>query len=781
MISPRTSIFPAVLALLSCTVLAAGPGDPLYYRKQATWYETMLVSKEALSGKREEGYQRLGVRMSRWRSVGPFLSEKPFDEDFGPETQLDLGVSYGSSHLRWVEHPEWMDDVLIDLPAVPKSANYLCRSLITEEERPVTLFLGSDDGIKVWLNGDLVLEHRVDRGCQRNQEVLAVRLRKRENTLLLKVNNGGGPSAFYFSLLDLDPAILWKLLRRDFSLPVEVEEMDWEQADGIWGDQLTLIDYQVIADRYLAAAAGIAAAIERQGPGEFPPVSTPQGLWEVRTAYLSLHREEQSVRLQEATALTLTPKPPPEPRIHGPKVFGVRPGNPFLYTIPATGERPITFDVENLPAGLTVDRSSGMVTGSISRRGEYPVVLKASNARGEAVKPFRIVVGGRIALTPPLGWNSWNCFGCAVDEKSVRAAADAMVRSGLRDYGWSYINIDDCWEIQPGSADPALGGELRDAEGRIRTNKKFPDMKALSEYVHSLGLKFGIYSSPGPLTCAGYAATYQYELQDARQYAEWGVDYLKYDWCSYGQLAKDQSIQELQKPYRIMRAALDSVRRDIVYSLCQYGMGAVWEWGADVGGNSWRTTGDITDTWESMSSIGFSQAGHEPYAGPGHWNDPDMLVVGYVGWGPNLHPSRLTPEEQRTHITLWALLASPLLIGCDMARLDDFTLGLLTNAEVLDMHQDPLGRQAARISQTGSLEVWARELENGSLAVGFFNRGEKKDRVTVTWPALKITGEYRARDLWRQADIGTVEGTLSIDVARHGAMLISLTREGENH
>jgi alpha-galactosidase len=254
------------------------------------------------------------------------------------------------------------------------------------------------------------------------------------------------------------------------------------------------------------------------------------------------------------------------------------------------------------------------------------------------------------------------------------------------------------------------------------------------------------------------------------------VDYLKYDWCSYGQHAKDQSIAELQKPYLIMRAALDSVRRDIVYSLCQYGMGEVWEWGADVGGNSWRTTGDITDTWESMSGIGFGQAGHEPYAGPGHWNDPDMLVVGYVGWGPNLHPSRLTPHEQRTHITLWALLASPLLIGCDMARLDDFTLGLLTNDEVLDMHQDPLGRQAARISQTGPLEVWARGLEDGSLAVGFFNRGEKKDRVTVSWPALKITGEYRVRDLWRQSDIGTATGAFSTDVARHGAMLFRLTK-----
>jgi len=400
------------------------------------------------------------------------------------------------------------------------------------------------------------------------------------------------------------------------------------------------------------------------------------------------------------------------------------------------------------------------------------VTLRARNAVGAAERPLRIVVGERVALTPPLGWNSWNCFAGDVDDAKVRSAADAMVRSGLVDHGWTYINIDDCWMIKPGSDDQLLRGERRDRDGMINTNRKFPDMKSLSDYVHGKGLKLGIYSSPGPLTCAGFTASYQFESHDARRFAEWGIDYLKYDWCSYGSIAKDRSLPELKKPYVVMRAALDGVRRDIVYSLCQYGMGNVWEWGAEVGGNCWRTTGDIEDTWESMSGIGFQQAGHEGFAGPGHWNDPDMLVVGYVGWGPQLHPTRLTPHEQRTHITLWSLLASPLLIGCDMTRLDDFTLNLLTNDEVLDVNQDPLGRQAGRVIKGGDLEVWAKEMEDGSRAVGLFNLGPREAKVTVRWSDIGLPRRRVVRDLWQQKDLGVFEEEYSTPVARHGAMLL---------
>jgi alpha-galactosidase len=349
-----------------------------------------------------------------------------------------------------------------------------------------------------------------------------------------------------------------------------------------------------------------------------------------------------------------------------------------------------------------------------------------------------------------------------VTQERVKAAAEAMVSTGLINHGWTYINIDDCWE------------DGRDADGKVLSNKKFPDMKALTDYVHSKGLKIGLYSSPGPKTCAGHEGSYKHEELDARRYAEWGFDYLKYDWCSYGGIEPHPDHEGLMKPYRVMRNALDKAPRDIVFSLCQYGMGNVWEWGAQVGGNCWRTTGDITDTWSSMSSIGFGQAGHEKFAGPGHWNDPDMLVVGYVGWSAKVRPTKLTPNEQYTHISLWCLLCSPLLIGCDMTKLDDFTLNLLTNDEVLDVSQDPLGRQAGRVAKNGSLEIWAKDMEDGSKAVGLFNRGEDESGMTLKWSDLGVSGEQKVRDLWRQQDLGQFVGQFQTTVPRHGVVLLKV-------
>lgn len=473
-------------------------------------------------------------------------------------------------------------------------------------------------------------------------------------------------------------------------------------------------------------------------------------------------------------AVILTPRAPATPRINGPKLFGVRPGRPFLFTIPATGDRPMQFAVDNLPEGLKVDAATGIITGSLKTRGEHVVTFRAKNAKGEAARKFKIVCGDKIALTPPLGWNSWNCFAGEVSDEKIRTAADAMASSGLINHGWTYINIDDCWEIKKDTKDPRLTGPARDANGMINTNKKFPDMKALCDYIHAKGLKAGIYSSPGPLTCAGYIASYQFEEKDAKRYAEWGFDYLKYDWCSYDAVAKGKKdLATLKKPYLVMREALDKADRDIVYSLCQYGMGNVWEWGEEVGGNCWRTTGDIWDQWSSVAGIGFTQNGHEKHAKPGCWNDPDMLVVGKVGWG-QLHPTRITPNEQYAHISLWALLCSPLLIGCDMAQLDDFTLNLLTNDEVLEVNQDPLGKQAGRVSQNGYAEVWAKDMEDGRKAVGLFNRGHSEAQVTAKWSDLGISGKWIARDLWRQKDLGEFEGEFSAPIGRHGVVLISL-------
>ena len=488
----------------------------------------------------------------------------------------------------------------------------------------------------------------------------------------------------------------------------------------------------------------------------------------------------------------LTPPAPETPRINGARVFGARPGHLFLFTIAATGKRPLRFGEVGLPQGLTVDPASGRITGTVFAAGTYPVRLTASNALGSTERELRIEIGDRICLTPPMGWNSWNCWACAVDDQKVRSAADAMVSSGLADHGWSYINIDDCWEIKPATNDSLLRGEARASDGRINTNRKFPDMKSLAEYVHEKGLKIGIYSSPGPLTCAGFTASYLHEADDARQYASWGIDYLKYDWCSYGKIAKDRSLPELRKPYAVMRRALDAVDRDIVYSLCQYGMGNVWEWGAEVGGNCWRTTGDIVDTWSSMSGIGFGQAGHEVYAGPGHWNDPDMLVVGLVGWGPSLHPSNLKPNEQYTHISLWSLLSAPLLIGCDLDRMDDFTKNLLMNDEVIAVNQDPLGKQARRIFDDGATQLWVKDLEDGSKAVGlFWVGGGGKDpvdlfkwdgatsrKITVTAQQLGLTGPFAVRDLWRQKDLGVFVQEFSAEVGYHGVVLVRISSAG---
>jgi len=482
----------------------------------------------------------------------------------------------------------------------------------------------------------------------------------------------------------------------------------------------------------------------------------------------------KTVEAPKEEAVILTPKPSPKPRINSARVFGVRPGSPVLYTIAASGQRPLWFSAQNLPEGLALNRETGQITGQIRRAGEHKITLVATNDLGAAKKELRLVVGDTIALTPPMGWNSWNCWGCAVDEKKIRESAEAMIKSGLINHGWQYINIDDCWMIRRDSNDSMVGGPTRDEAGRILTNKRFPDMKALTDYIHGLGLKAGTYISPGPWTCAGYEGSWQHEQLDARRFAEWGFDYLKYDWCGYGSIVRNPTLEQMQEPYRFMRMCLGRVDRDIVYSLCQYGMGDVWKWGTEVGGNCWRTTGDITDSWGSMSGIGFGQADHAPYASPGHWNDPDMLVVGLVGWGPNLRESRLTPNEQYTHISLWCLLNSPLLIGCDLTRIDEFTMNLLTNDEVLEVNQDPLGEQARRVAKEGTSEVWAKKMEDGSLAVGLFNRNEVAQTVTAKLSDLHVEGKVRVRDLWRQKDLGVFEDTFGTEIPRHGVVLVRL-------
>jgi alpha-galactosidase len=486
-------------------------------------------------------------------------------------------------------------------------------------------------------------------------------------------------------------------------------------------------------------------------------------------------------------ALVLTPPSPATPQIHGAKVFGTHPTNPFLFTIAATGDRPMTFSADNLPAGLKLDSATGQIIGTSPAAGDYTVILHAKNERGETKRDLLIKAGDKIGLTPQMGWNSWNCFASAVTEDRIRSAADAMVKSGLANHGWTYINVDDFWQVNPSSGDATLHGPERNADGTIHPNPRFPNMKGMADYIHAKGLKAGLYSSPGPYTCGGCTASYQHEDQDAQTYADWGFDYLKYDWCSYGGIydkSDVKGVDGMKKPYQVMAGSIKKVKRDIFFSFCQYGMGDVWSWGDAVGGQSWRTTGDINDSWKSMIQNASRQDGIEKFAGPGHWNDPDMLVVGKVGWGPDLHPSRLTPDEQYTHISLWCLQAAPLLIGCDLTQMDDFTLGLLTNDEVNDVDQDPLGQAASLVSHmiitgasgTRETQVWARPLEDGSTAVGLFNYGLEPITVTAQWADLKITGARKVRDLWRQKDLGTSDDKFESEVPPHGVVFVRLIK-----
>jgi len=460
----------------------------------------------------------------------------------------------------------------------------------------------------------------------------------------------------------------------------------------------------------------------------------------------------------------LTPAPSKLPRINCASVFGVRPWSPFLFKVAATGEQPLKYSADSLPEGLRLHAENGLITGVLSKKGEFKVRLKVSNSLGCVEKDFTIKCGELISLTPPMGWNSWNVWGLSVSDKKVRLAADAFVSTGLTDHGWTYINMDDGWE------------DTHDKSGNIIPNSKFPNMKEMCNYVHSLGLKVGIYSSPGPKTCGGYEGSYTFEEKDARNYADWGIDYLKYDWCSYGGIAPNPTDAQLKAPYREMKKYIRKVNRDIHYSLCQYGMGDVWKWGHEVDGNSWRTTGDIEDSWESLSGIGFSQDSCGLYSGPGRWNDPDMLVVGWVGWGPRLHYTRLTPNEQYTHMSLWCLLASPLLIGCDLTQLDAFTMNLLTNDEVLAINQDPLGKQARRAWKDDNCQIWVRDLGDGSKAIGLFNLSEQALPVDVRLDQLGIKEKWMMRDVWPQTDLGLVKDHFQMKVLPHGARLIVLRK-----
>jgi alpha-galactosidase len=369
-----------------------------------------------------------------------------------------------------------------------------------------------------------------------------------------------------------------------------------------------------------------------------------------------------------------------------------------------------------------------------------------------------------LALTPPMGWNSWNKFGCNVSDELVRGMADAMVKSGMKDAGYQYVVIDDCWQVS------------RDAQGNIIADaQRFPHgIKAVADYVHSLGLKFGIYSDAGALTCQKRPAGLGHEYQDALMYASWGVDYLKYDWCN------TLPGQDARSSYANIRQGLDASGRPIVLSICEWGTAKPWLWGKEVGGNLWRTTGDIQDRWAgkkewspgnccSNGMLDIADENEPLYssAGPGHWNDPDMLEVGNGG---------MTTTEYRSHFSLWALMAAPLIAGNDLRSMTPEIRDILINKEVIAIDQDPLGRQGRRVSKDGDLEVWAKQMKDGDRAVILLNRGSSSQEITANWEQIGYPGHLSAsvRDLWAHKDLGKFTGKFSASVESHGVVMISV-------
>lgn len=360
-----------------------------------------------------------------------------------------------------------------------------------------------------------------------------------------------------------------------------------------------------------------------------------------------------------------------------------------------------------------------------------------------------------MAAIPPMGWNTWYGLGCHVTEADVKAAVDAMAANGMKAAGYEYVNLDDCWQGQ------------RDQQGHIHSNDRFPDMKALGDYIHSHGFKFGIYSSPGPKTCGGFAGSYGYEKEDAATYAAWGVDFLKYDWCSAGKVYHPDQIE---LAYEKMHQAILDTGRPMIYSLCEYGVNAPWIWGPKVGANLWRTTGDVSNRidfqeYARMMFVGFGQQGLQSYAGPGHWNDPDFLQIGNNG---------LNLDEDKTQMSLWSLLAAPLFSSTDLTKLSAAQLAVLTNHDVIAVDRDPRGIQGHRISQDGPVQIWAKPLRDGHMAVGLFNAGESPLPASVNLRQLGYSHPVHARDLWERKDLGVIQGNYATTIPKHGVVLIEI-------
>ncbi|MDP4291572.1 MAG: putative Ig domain-containing protein, partial [Bacteroidota bacterium] len=727
------------------------------------------------------------------------------------ETKIDLSSQWKFStgdSLQWAE-PAYIDSHWLTLkPAIKwnqQNVSYsgfawyrykvtISRGILNSSALKDTLAirLGKiDDYDQVFLNGKFIGENGTTtsypsmtfnhgstcRNVPREYKLAANDPRinwDRKNVIAIRVfgNHGGGglySDPFFIKAADLTRyvSIDYQSSDFDFNSPTSVSKtMKLLNSSRIvsYNGQWT---YQVVNEETGQTVVSKSTSLNLLPNASLPVTCSfsvnPDSVYVLKYSFVE-NQTGTAVSAKQEVPYILSPEPGLAPQINYPRLYGARPNSPFLFTIPASGEKPMRYSAKGLPQGLVLDATRGIISGKAGKAGVYKVKFDVTNRHGHSSETIVFKIGDTLALTPPMGWNTYYPWRIAIKEKHITDAAEAFMSKALPSHGYSYINLDEGWE------------GTRDNDGILQPNKNFPDMKKLADFVHNCGLKIGIYSSPGPLCCGGNVGSYQYEEIDPKTWADWGIDYLKYDLCSYeSKVMKDHSLTETQKPFLVMHEALKKVNRDIVYSLCQYGLNDVWKWGPAVGGNLWRTTRDINDVWEMVCRIGFEQQAQlYPFAKRGHWNDPDMLVVGWNGGVKKLRPSRLTPSEQYTYISLWSLLSAPLIVGGDVTRLNDFTTRLLTNDEVISIDQDTLGIQARRIIKNGTIQIWQKPLSNGSWAVGIFNLGETFSVTKVNWSDLQLPENLKVFDVWRKKPLGSFFENFTAKIPSHGVILLKV-------
>ena len=609
----------------------------------------------------------------------------------------------------------------------------------------------------------------------------------------------GGPLAFA-AKVGLDRSSVAAAERIHSSMAAVGSFRVWADGKVVWDSgPLTATNAPVEVELKLDGAREI--VLETRALGEWTLCNAVHSDWAqarfVLGAGTTLARLDDPSRFAQLGVLTRADAS--APAFHGADIWGVRPGRPVIFRVPVSGARPLEFSAKYLPEGVTLD-GRGVLRGTApTARGEYDIEVTAKNAHGSAVRTIRLAVGDTIGLTPPMGWNSWNTLAHRLTERDARAAAEALEASGLGDYGWAYVNLDDYWQMnneKPPEDRPQLKGPARDAEGRIVPNPDFGDMRALTDFIHGFGFKAGIYSSPGRITCGGCEGSLGHELQDAESWARWGFDYVKYDLCSYGEEIEKENPgrkcwvreswteapenaplrESFVKPYRLMNECLKLQPRDVFYSYCQYGMAGVKRWARENGANSWRSHGDLKDAWNWMEMALDELVEMEvwKWCGPGCWADPDMMIVGRQFSFGGDHPTYLTPNEQYTHVSLWAMVGSPLLIGCDLTRLDAFTRSLLVNDGVIAISQDRLGAVARRIRHDDAESVWVKPLANGDVAVALVNRAPISHPIRIGFDEVNLEGGHFLRDVWSGECQGRHEGGFTADVLPHATRLLRI-------